>query len=40
MLLERLSLVTVEQSGITSIAGEGVDIRRKIKGEGDLLDFN
>ncbi len=40
LLLKLLDLSAVEESGIPSVAVEGVDIRRNISGEGDFLDCN
>ncbi len=40
MLLKMVDLSAVEESGISSVAVECVDIRRKIKGEGGFLDCN
>ena len=41
MLLPKLDSLSVgEVSGIPSVAVECVDIRRNIRGEGDLLDDN
>ncbi len=40
LLLKRIDLSDVEESGIPSVAVECVDIRRTISGEGDFLDCN
>ncbi len=40
LLLKLLDLSAVEESGIPSVAVEGVDIRRNTSGEGDFLDCN
>ncbi len=40
LVLQRIDLSEVEESGIPSVAVECVDIRRNISGEGDFLDCN
>ena len=40
LLLKLLCLSDGEESGIPSVAVECVDIRRNIRGEGDLLEHN